>query len=221
MSLLQGPAEHTYQPPSGRLLPGPGMQAADWTAAAQQRAAGVADAQCAQTVRRPQCAHRWEVAAPVINRQGGFSGPVPAASWGQVGFTWLFSSLAWSCLDESGAGACTMLSAVKMEGHEHPDWSSSYYYAEPEVREFHPWVLSVSGDVGLLVKYRSEAEVSQRRQIKPDHGPENLSDGKTITEGHLQDLSWNLRGSAVPSLHNLPQTFTHSLNVSYKSITSY
>lgn len=30
-----------------------------------------------------------------------------------------------------------MLSAVKMEGHEHPDWSSSYYYAEPEVREFH------------------------------------------------------------------------------------
>ncbi|XP_013766200.1 hepatocyte nuclear factor 3-beta-like [Pundamilia nyererei] len=25
-----------------------------------------------------------------------------------------------------------MLSAVKMEGHEHPDWSSSYYYAEPE-----------------------------------------------------------------------------------------
>ncbi len=26
-----------------------------------------------------------------------------------------------------------MLSAVKMEGHEHPDWSGGGYYGEPEV----------------------------------------------------------------------------------------
>lgn len=42
----------------------------------------------------------------------------------------------WVC-----GGATTMLGAVKMEGHEHPDWSGSGYYGETEVRA-HPagWV---------------------------------------------------------------------------------